>query len=109
MNQYKIIDLFAGVGGIRLRFSQAAEKYGFSTECVFSSEIDTWACKTYRKNFSNDDHDPMCDITKVDEKKHTLVVYIPKWCGRERKIEFAFVIPPQHYFSCGSVIRWRDE
>jgi DNA (cytosine-5)-methyltransferase 1 len=64
----KIIDLFAGVGGIRLGFTQAADKYGFTTECVFSSEIDTWACKTYRKNFSNDNHDPMCDITKVDEK-----------------------------------------
>lgn len=35
----KIIDLFAGVGGIRLGFTPAADKYGFTTECVFSSEI----------------------------------------------------------------------
>jgi len=65
---YKVIDLFAGVGGIRLGFSQAAKEHGFLTECVFSSEIDDWACKTYRKNFAQDTHDPKCDITQVDEK-----------------------------------------
>lgn len=65
----KCIDLFAGVGGIRLGFQQAAQEYGILTECVFTSEIDEWACKTYRKNFPHDSHDPMNDITKVDEKK----------------------------------------
>lgn len=64
----KCIDLFAGVGGIRLGFEQAASDFGYKTECVFTSEIDDWACKTYRKNFHNDKHDPQNDITKVDEK-----------------------------------------
>ena len=63
----KLIDLFAGVGGIRLGFEQAAKQMGYLTECVFTSEIDDWACKTYRKNFPNDEHDPKSDITKVDE------------------------------------------
>lgn len=63
----KIIDLFAGVGGIRLGFQQAANSSGIDVECVFTSEIDAWACKTYSKNFSIDSHNPMCDITKVDE------------------------------------------
>lgn len=65
----KIIDLFAGVGGIRLGFEQAAQALGLQTECVFTSEIDDWACKTYRKNFPEDAHDPKSDITKVDEKE----------------------------------------
>ncbi len=64
----RIIDLFAGVGGIRLGFTQAAKAMGIETECVFTSEIDSWACKTYSKNFPKDTHNPMCDITQVDEK-----------------------------------------
>ena len=35
---YKIIDLFAGIGGIRLGFKQA---FGNVT-CVFTSEIDKY-------------------------------------------------------------------
>lgn len=65
---FKIVDLFAGVGGIRLGFEQAAHELGFNTQCVFTSEIDDWACQTYRKNFPQDEHDPKSDITKVDEK-----------------------------------------
>lgn len=67
MKKIKIIDLFAGVGGIRLGFTQAAQSFGIETECVFTSEIDTWACKTYSKNFPNDLHGPLCDITQVNE------------------------------------------
>lgn len=64
----RVVDLFAGVGGIRLGFAQAAKEIGITTDCVFSCEIDDWACKTYRKNFPNDTHDPKCDITAVDAK-----------------------------------------
>jgi DNA (cytosine-5)-methyltransferase 1 len=63
----RCIDLFAGVGGIRLGFEEASKDLGFTTECVFTSEIDDWACKTYRKNYPNDSHDPKNDITLVDE------------------------------------------
>ena len=68
-NTIRVVDLFAGVGGIRLGFAQAAKEFGMNTECVFSCEIDDWACKTYRKNFPNDNHDPKCDITAVDANK----------------------------------------
>ena len=52
----KFIDLFAGIGGIRLGFEAAG------CECVFSSEIDAAACKTYEANF----HDrPRGDIRHI--------------------------------------------
>ena len=42
----RVIDLFAGIGGIRLAFENAG------CNCVFSSEIDTSACETYSVNFN---------------------------------------------------------
>ena len=65
----KYIDLFAGVGGIRLGFEQACKEFDINTECVFTSEIDEWACQTYKKNFPYDKHNPQNDITKVNEVK----------------------------------------
>lgn len=35
----KFIDLFAGLGGIRIGFEQAARELGFEATCVFTSEI----------------------------------------------------------------------
>ena len=55
----KIIDLFAGIGGIRLGF----ESYG--CECVFSSEWDADAQKMYEANYG---HKPHGDITLLDPK-----------------------------------------
>lgn len=67
--QLNIIDLFAGIGGIRLGFKNAAKVHGVSVDCVFTSEIDKYACKTYSKNYPEDNHDPLIDITKVNEKE----------------------------------------
>lgn len=67
-NKLTCVDLFAGVGGIRLGFEQAAKEFSINCDCVYTSEIDEWACKTYRKNFPNDTHDPYNDITTIDEK-----------------------------------------
>jgi DNA (cytosine-5)-methyltransferase 1 len=61
----KFIDLFAGVGGIRLGFERACEQNSFMSECVFTSEIDDKACEIYRKNFK-DNHNPKFDITKLN-------------------------------------------
>lgn len=47
----KLIDLFAGVGGIRLGASSALENHGLQSRCVLSSEIDEKACETYQLNF----------------------------------------------------------
>ena len=61
----RVIDLFAGIGGIRLAFENAG------CECVFSSEIDDSARKTYSANFnetpSGDIHNiKSCDIPEFD-------------------------------------------
>lgn len=58
-NHFRFIDLFAGIGGIRLGFESVGG------ECVFSSEFDEDACKTYEANFG--EH-PSGDITKIDAK-----------------------------------------
>lgn len=50
-------DLFAGIGGLRLPFQELGGK------CVFTSEWDTFAKKTYRINFGDEPHG---DITQVN-------------------------------------------
>lgn len=58
----RFIDLFAGIGGIRLGFEQV---FGDELTCVFSSELDQFARLTYQANF----HEiPYGDITQIDEK-----------------------------------------
>ncbi|MCQ2511785.1 MAG: DNA cytosine methyltransferase [Lachnospiraceae bacterium] len=64
MSKYKSIDLFAGIGGIRMGFDNV---FGEDIETVFVSEWDEPAQKTYKANFQ-DDFEIAGDITKVDEK-----------------------------------------
>lgn len=56
--KFTFIDLFAGIGGMRIAFQNLGGK------CVFSSEIDEQAQKTYAINFGEV---PEGDITKIDE------------------------------------------
>lgn len=65
-NPIKFADLFCGIGGFRYASSQAFKILGISGECVFSSDIDKYAQKSYEANFGDR---PEGDITKVDEKK----------------------------------------
>ncbi len=53
---FKFIDLFAGIGGVRIPFDE------LGGQCVFSSEWDRFAQDTYEKNFG---HRPAGDIMKV--------------------------------------------
>ena len=53
---FTFIDLFAGIGGMRLAFEAVRGK------CVFTSEIDPLAQKTYEANFGDR---PAGDITKI--------------------------------------------
>lgn len=62
---YKSIDLFAGIGGIRLGFEQAFDE---NIETVFISEWDKNAQKTYKENFQ-DNIEISGDITLIDEKE----------------------------------------
>lgn len=57
---FTFIDLFAGIGGLRLGFEAIGGK------CVFTSEWDRYSQKTYRANFPNDEHGIAGDITKID-------------------------------------------
>ncbi len=61
---FKFIDLFAGIGGFRLAMQNVGGK------CVFTSEWETSAQKTYRENFGEI---PFGDITKERVKN-----YIPQ-------------------------------
>ncbi|HHC5992862.1 TPA: DNA (cytosine-5-)-methyltransferase [Staphylococcus aureus] len=54
---YKMIDLFAGIGGTRLGF----QLHG-NVKCVFSSEWDKFSAKTYKANFGET---PKGDITQI--------------------------------------------
>ena len=55
---FKFVDLFAGIGGIRLAFQNNGGK------CVFTSEWDSFAKKTYEANFGEV---PFGDITQISE------------------------------------------
>lgn len=54
----KFIDLFAGIGGIRLAFENVG------AICVMSSEIDKKACETYKRNFNEY---PLSDVKELLE------------------------------------------
>ena len=58
--KFTFIDLFAGIGGMRIAFQNLGGK------CVFSSEIDEQAQKTYAINFGDI---PDGDITKINENE----------------------------------------
>jgi len=56
--EFKFIDLFAGIGGIRLAYQNLGGK------CVFTSEWDSYSKKTYEANFGKV---PFGDITQINE------------------------------------------
>ncbi len=58
LNGYRFIDLFAGIGGFHYALSS------FGAECMYASEWDEYAAKTY---YNNHHIKPDGDITKVDE------------------------------------------
>lgn len=67
---FTFIDLFAGIGGMRLGFEAVGGR------CVFTSEWNTWSQKTYAANFQ-DRHPIAGDITAIDAKEipdHDLLV-----------------------------------
>ncbi|MGI2907719.1 DNA (cytosine-5-)-methyltransferase [Tolypothrix sp. VBCCA 56010] len=64
MYKIRFVDLFSGIGGIRLAFEQAANSLNIKTECVLSSEINPDAQLVYDKNFQ---HKPLGDIHLIDK------------------------------------------
>jgi DNA (cytosine-5)-methyltransferase 1 len=58
----RYIDLFAGIGGLRIPFDELGCK------CVFTSEIDRYARQTYASNFQVDESEIIGDIREVHVK-----------------------------------------
>lgn len=55
--RFRFIDLFAGIGGLRLGFEAIGGR------CVFTSEWDRWSTQTYQRNFPDgEDHVMVGDI-----------------------------------------------
>ncbi|MDH5654431.1 MAG: DNA (cytosine-5-)-methyltransferase [Spirochaetia bacterium] len=57
--KFRFIDLFAGIGGMRLAFEKAGGK------CVYSCEWDKFASVTYKENFGDE---PAGDIREVSSR-----------------------------------------
>ncbi len=65
-NVVKFVDIFAGMGGIRLGFEQAFKELGFETECVMTSEIKPYAVQALKENFEHENF--VGDICLVDNE-----------------------------------------
>ena len=66
MKKITSIDLFAGVGGMRISLSKALKKIGYEDECKLYSEINSYSQHTYKKNFSSTKL--IDDIKSIKEK-----------------------------------------
>lgn len=58
----KFIDLFAGIGGMRLGFEYACKRLDIQSKCVFSSEIKNSANQVYKDNFNETPHGDISEI-----------------------------------------------
>jgi DNA (cytosine-5)-methyltransferase 1 len=65
---FRMIDLFAGIGGIRIPFEEAGAR------CVFSSEWDAQAQITYKANFGEQPHGDITEIEPESIPEHDLLV-----------------------------------
>ena len=70
MNKHiRFIDLFAGIGGIRKGFEIACNRKGYTSECVFTSEIKQHAVEVLKQN--HPDEKIHGDITQIEAKNIT--------------------------------------
>ena len=71
----RFVDLFAGIGGIRVGLAQAVAARGDNPECVFTSEIKPHAIKVLTQNHAADTIRPRMRIkveTHVNFKQNTI-------------------------------------
>lgn len=74
MKELKFIDLFAGIGGTRIGFEQACEELNINCKCVFTSEWDKFAQKTYHENFGEWPHGDIRTISLEDIPSHSVLL-----------------------------------
>jgi DNA (cytosine-5)-methyltransferase 1 len=67
-SKFKFIDLFAGIGGIRIPFCKLGGK------CVFTSEVDTKAAEVYKNNYQEMPHGDICQVPNEDIPCHDLLL-----------------------------------
>ena len=65
---FRFIDLFAGIGGIRIPFDE------LGGQCVFTSEWDKYAAQTYAMNFGEIPHGDITKINPTDIPPHDLLL-----------------------------------
>lgn len=94
---FTFIDLFAGIGGMRIAFQKAGGS------CVFSSEYDKSAQSTY---LSNHGDLPLGDIKKIDERDipnhDILVAGFPCQPFSHAGVSARTAIGKEHGFNCES-------
>ncbi len=73
MKSLTFIDLFAGIGGMRLAFTQAGAR------CVFSSEWNKFAQITYAANFSEMPAGDITQITTDEIPEHDILRVYRTW------------------------------
>lgn len=66
--KFKFIDLFAGIGGIRIPFQE------LGGQCVFSSEWNKFSQKTYALNFGETPHGDITEIKASDIPDHDILL-----------------------------------
>ena len=67
VRKVKFVDLFAGIGGIRLGLEQAAKELDIKPECIFASEIDKNAVETYKLNFNENVYGDLRNIDSLPD------------------------------------------
>lgn len=67
-SKFTFIDLFAGIGGIRLPYQR------LGGQCVFSSEWDKFSQKTYLTNFGEMPHGDITKIKATDIPDHDILL-----------------------------------
>ncbi|SCD24877.1 DNA (cytosine-5-)-methyltransferase [Brucella inopinata] len=69
--RFRFIDLFAGIGGLRVGFENIGGK------CVFTSEWDKYAAETYRKNFAEEEEHVFAGDIREYTKDDAALARIP--------------------------------
>lgn len=66
--KFRFIDLFAGIGGIRIPFQE------MGGECVFTSEWDKFSKKTYAANYGKLPHGDITQIPNIEIPDHDILL-----------------------------------